>query len=679
MTTFYLDPTLGSDAASGADWANAWKTFKLGATAARIAPGDTIRVAKSPDPTAIGNCQWNNLSKTVTLPTALTADVDQCETAWTATANVTSTAVSTANKQGTYNASLSIAVGFTTGKVAYKALGGSFDFSAFQQLSFWYRSSVLQTAGALKLCLCSDANGDVIVDNFLIPAVDTTMITSMRPYTIDKGSALGSAIQSVALYAVSDPGTTIIMLDNIMACKAASAADSLSLTSLISKNSLASGGDEAWYPIQSIVGTTVLLDSNCLAGAGRGYYGVSETVASYKRETHQWWTTTDGQVMDSGVSGNMITFEGGYNRTGSVQDGESFISLGNSLGAGMDFTSISYVWGDRLSFIRGLYGLSFPNTAAKFNQVYGHTLAGQATACLYMSAGDDNVVEYRAAVNSGGSGISLTTAGCVGNLIDIALVNSHQGPGIVTAATVVRNYLKHEQVCNNTGPGIALTTSHDNIVIAGDVKYNTTYGVSFLTNSNFNVVEAITLGNATAGVYSDTACRNFLRNSTLNETVKVTGFGVGLNGRLFSSYEGGNPNNNYVYGEGFQIRSQAGIRHTASGIAWQLSPLLAIRSELYPVEMSVAKIAVNSGSAVTVSLWAYRDNEAVFGRLMVRRSQLPGMTADYSDDIEVAQDTWEQLSVSFTPTIAGVFEVLMLAWGGTTYNVYVDDLTYVQA
>jgi hypothetical protein len=55
------------------------------------------------------------------------------------------------------------------------------------------------------------------------------------------------------------------------------------------------------------------------------------------------------------------------------------------------------------------------------------------------------------------------------------------------------------------------------------------------------------------------------------------------------------------------------------------------------------------------------------------------MDEDQFDEISVAQDTWEQLSVTFTPTIAGVFEVLMVAWGGTTYNVYVDDLTYVQA
>ena len=116
------------------------------------------------------------------------------------------------------------------------------------------------------------------------------MSTSYKySFTINKGSALGSSIQSVALYAIADPGTPTILLDNIIACKASSSADALSLTSLISKNSAASGGDEGWYPIQSINGTTVLLDNGPAinANAGRGYYGTTETVATYKREVLQ--------------------------------------------------------------------------------------------------------------------------------------------------------------------------------------------------------------------------------------------------------------------------------------------------------------------------------------------------------------------------------------------------------
>ena len=46
----------------------AWRTFANGATAARIAPGDTIRIAKSPDPVSVGNADWTDYT---TAPTAL--------------------------------------------------------------------------------------------------------------------------------------------------------------------------------------------------------------------------------------------------------------------------------------------------------------------------------------------------------------------------------------------------------------------------------------------------------------------------------------------------------------------------------------------------------------------------------------------------------------------------------
>lgn len=58
MLTYYLDYINGNDANDGSNWANAWKTMTLGATAARIAPGDTIRIAKSSDPTSIGSATW---------------------------------------------------------------------------------------------------------------------------------------------------------------------------------------------------------------------------------------------------------------------------------------------------------------------------------------------------------------------------------------------------------------------------------------------------------------------------------------------------------------------------------------------------------------------------------------------------------------------------------------------
>jgi len=68
--TFYLDDAswasfTGADVTGnvvpfgGMSWADAWATINNGASAARIAPGDVIRIAKTPDPAAIGkNATW---------------------------------------------------------------------------------------------------------------------------------------------------------------------------------------------------------------------------------------------------------------------------------------------------------------------------------------------------------------------------------------------------------------------------------------------------------------------------------------------------------------------------------------------------------------------------------------------------------------------------------------------
>ena len=133
MAIFYLDNEGGSDAADGLSFANRWRTFALGATSARIAPGDTIRVMASPDPTSLGiNATWTDLSETVTLASSLNTLITNCDTAWTASPNVTSTADTSIYRTSTGSASNAIASGFTTGLAAYFDLGSSQDYSAFQ-------------------------------------------------------------------------------------------------------------------------------------------------------------------------------------------------------------------------------------------------------------------------------------------------------------------------------------------------------------------------------------------------------------------------------------------------------------------------------------------------------------------------------------------------------------------
>jgi hypothetical protein len=161
MATFYLDYEGGNDANDGTSFAQRWKTITAGATAARIAPGDTIRVMGSPAPTSLGiNATWTNKSPTVSLASALNVLITDCNSAWTASANVTCTANTSTYRTSTGAAQQAVAAGFTTGKIAYFDLGSNQDYSAYQGVTFWiaFTTGTL-AAGVLTLDLCSDALG----------------------------------------------------------------------------------------------------------------------------------------------------------------------------------------------------------------------------------------------------------------------------------------------------------------------------------------------------------------------------------------------------------------------------------------------------------------------------------------------------------------------------------------
>jgi len=140
---------------------------------------------------------------------------------------------------------------------------------------------------------------------------------------------LGNAIKSIAVYTDSTAPTasSYIFIDDFIACTT----NGLNLQSLISKNSNEQGGTEGWYCIKNINGTTILLDNdtNSKANAGRGYYGTTETVTTYKRETIKTAmagssSTAIQEVKDSGTSGSKIEFQGGFNTSNNNQEGETF-------------------------------------------------------------------------------------------------------------------------------------------------------------------------------------------------------------------------------------------------------------------------------------------------------------------------------------------------------------------
>lgn len=721
MTTFYLDLAGGNDGNAGTSFAARWKTITAGATAARIAPGDTIRLMESPQPTNLGiNATWNRDSKTITLASALTANITDCETAWTASTNVTSTADTSTFKEGTKSAKHVIAAAFTTGKAAYFATG-TLDLSAYQQVSFMIYSNLAVAANSYSLRLCSDTTGDTTVNTIPITVALPNSFGYWLPMTVDLGAALGSSIQSIALYCDLDPGTAILWLDNIIACKASSSADSLTLRSLLGKvwnlpwvasTSFAtndirkptqpnrngfrykvtaggggtSGGTEptwpldigltvvdgdltwtcegledTWYGIQSINGTTVKVDTWCgtKGNAGRGYSGDTETVATYKRECFTAMGVNGGtlhQTQEAGSVTAYTTYSGGWNSTDMTTQ-TGETWLDGTTGLGTLFNFGSY-WNAfyNINSVRGNRGIEAGGTTNKYYNCHHNH---------HSTRGID--------FSSGGSGAAVIAEGCVAN-------NNYDGFNAETTGYAV--YYSRCSSHGNDRWGFWTTTGGPGLVPHNHLHaFNngfTGYGGTAYATVRINNYKSRSNGTGGTGVSG----KVILVNADCTDSVPFNN-GAGYSDAYTYSHRNGKVADAHLIqaGQG-SIVSATDQRHTASGIAWKFRLTSTLAFPAFPLKLSVAKIAVAAGSEVSVRIWTRRDNTNAKGALVLHAGQLPGLGSEMRVACEPTINTWvESGPLLFTPTEAGVVEIYFYAWDGvgTTNNFWIDDLSVAQA
>jgi hypothetical protein len=714
-----MDPTNGNDANDGSSFALRFKTFTSGATAARIAPGDVIRVMRSPNPTSAGiNATFTNKSITVSLASALNVLITNCDSAWTASANVTCTADTAVFRTATGAAKQAIAAGFTTGKVAYFDLGSNQDYSAYQGITFWYLCSANTAANVFSIRLCSDATGDVTVDNLAITF--SVIANQWVPVHIDKGSALGASIRSIALYADVDPGTVNVNLDNINTTKAVGA-DCLTHLTLIGKNS---GVNENWFAVRSINGTTVLIDASpnntsSLLTQSRGYSGTTETVPLYLRLCHTTAFSTAGQfasiVQDSGTAGNVITFSGGWDTTDmTTQDGETWFDGRTGVLVGLSLNARSYINFEKCHWTRYDQGIS---TSGSNNiRFLGTTyLSHNLTANLYMVNGFDNYFEkmvldcssiygvyfgnnYRlefgellsrgtGAANLAENGISFNQP-CTGIKINTLTIQNCDSHGVSYNVSTPNTDISIGTLvikdCGGTGMFIGDLSQAKWRIGTVTITDNSLFALSLSGAADIVIGSLTTSGNTSGCIsvpneiqYMDIA---ILQSSIAEATkVAVTAPGTSIWGPAYLRFENylGVANDHRIFvagGDVGMIVSETTVRHTASGVAWKISPKNAFWVSSFPLEFPVGRVWVQAGVSKTISLWMRRTNTALTGRLVVR---LPGGShvTDVSSSITVGADTWEQVSVNFTPTLSGIAKIEAHAFGGTTHSLYVDDLS----
>lgn len=668
MAIFYIDPENGNDANDGLSFANRVQTFASGLTAARIAPGDQVRMIASPDPASVGNATWTNGSRTVTLAAAKTVTIDNGETAWTASANVTATA-NTTRKQGATSAQLVVAAAFTTGKIAYRTLPATLDLSAYQQVSLWFSTSQAQSSALYELRLCSDTTGDVTVAALPFTLADGAAVSfvasAWRTLVLNYGAALGATINSVALYAVTDPGSVTLRLDNIVACLPASDPTAITHNHLIGKNTT---GEPEWYPILSIDGTSIELGgahTATQAAPPRAYSGTSETVTTYvQRPLYSGVAFTTGRAWsESGTAAAPFELTGGWSRTDmATQSGQTWLHGSHICTAFINLSGRPWVNIRNIGVAYFTTGIADTNTSS--------------------GAMELDLLGVVGCVNGFSMDISWGVNAKLGNVVGCA--NGIRGDAFSLRGTP-KIAARRITGCHDSTGAAVYTMGVSNARMILDVA-RIDNGASY----------AVRAANSPKGGYTDVlncSFDNFALNTVLlpyighvrmvNCSLDSYTFNNGTTGTdetvAFTNYNG-DPNDHRVYNRLWTYQTETTVRHTASGFAWKLSVTLSAGSltTLTPALIPLAQVVVDAGAAVTLKCWTRRTDATLPCGIMVRGGYITGVPDDVRTAMSAAADTWEELTITVTPTQAGIIELFGYAYD-VLASVYFDDLTITQA
>lgn len=602
----------------GSSWSDAWQTVGSGATAARIQPGDQIRFAKNAVTSAGVDATFTSGSKTVTLSAALNKTVEHAVSGWTASTNITGS-TNASRKYGATATVMTPAAGFTTGKVCYKAIdgGGTQDFSGYTKISLWFRptTNTVISASTYKLCLCSDTTGDTIVNEINIPATQGT--TNWHIFVLNYGAALSSSVQSVAIYANSDPGTTAFSFNNIVACNN------------FTHESLFGWQNDCYHNVQAIDGTTITIDAQNTAVGGRGWYGTNGTAGFYYANPYSSYNTGTINSFNEGTTVGLLgrtEYTGGWDTGTNTRDGMTYFAS-NVVGSGIGFGSA--------------IGIKITN----------FVVARTSTSLSMASATQtiiENVVVSGAVSNSGASGVPV--------------------------------FFKNCKILNQTFSGYSGYIFEGCEFFSSPNYGMTLNGTNKFVNCNFqnNGSGSVQMNNASLSPFDGNG-GTYFRNCLFGDSTEIN-ITTNTYGMAWSYKHDQTASNHWGYLWGGTINWQTTTKQGSDPGAWRVVHTSSERSSVYPIRFPVGEFAVSASSAVTFTAWVKKDHATnVAAQIKVEGEvyTLEGITE--TTDVKASDTNWEQLSITFTPTESGIVTIWFESWyvAGNS-NTYIGSVTCTQ-
>tara|TARA_B100000427_G_scaffold224201_1_gene187869 strand:+ start:627 stop:3278 length:2652 start_codon:yes stop_codon:yes gene_type:complete len=544
---------------------------------------------------------WRKLrSKTILLSSAKTKNIASTgsrTTAWTASTNVTCTLATNYAQWGSshnwmehaYSDKIAIGGDFTTGKAAYFATG-SLNLSGYQQVSLYFQqqSGTKVDGGNYSIKLCTDTQGDTPAHTMALDNYGGTT-KGFRPQTKDFGSNLNSAIQSIALYVDTDQGAQDIYLNNIIACKDSSDADSLTLNSIVGLKDSATCPH--WYAIESINDKRILLNTRrindgyfiysyyawagvdwdqkqCRGGTPPGAIaGIARTttaqtgVSMYKIEPLSikdmglsLQTGSSSQIDATkltswaGTSSARHKISGGWNATDmSTQDAwpVTCVDFINMYGYAWYFSNCNYTDFSDFIGVRGYYSMMFSSCSYSSFDHVGGTCSNQTS--LYMSSCSNQTGNWYVWGNQSQYAVQISSTNQY--VSGISSIFGTSGNYAVNLSSNNNNARFTKIFASNAGQGMnGYFTSNQGMTIdeywSYDQAYgNGTYGAAYWSNCNGAYIGVCTNVNTEDGFGNFESTGTVQYNvgfSTSDDTSTTSGGIQGGSNYYYGVYTGSN-------------------------------------------------------------------------------------------------------------------------------------------
>ena len=382
-------------------------------------------------------------------------------------------------------------------------------------------------------------------------------------------------------------------------------------------------------------------------------------------------------VNEGGSAGSLTTYSGGWNRTDmSTQTGQTWFDGQNGVGIGLNAGTFGYMAFDKVNFCRYTTGYSEaagPNsigsmyaTACSTGLSIGSSTApaiGSTATALWgnncpigisLAGFGTNITAVKSAENCGTAGLNLNLA------------------GQCRIGTVITGN------CGNSAVGGIRFTNANNCTVDSVTSTNGLVGISVGTANNCFINGGSTTGSLTSGAAFTSTGELFLNNFTINEATEVSGLISGSR-YLYSNRHDDTDGNNWIWQGQGTVNQQAAIVDSPATTSWKMNPTSTNATATSPLLLKLGTVVCAASTLVTVTARMRRSDTGLTMRLCCPGGQISGVAADVTGDMAAIADTWETVTITFTPSKPGAVDIYAYAFGGTTYSGYVCNLTASQA